>query len=102
MAKQRKEVERKVMGELVKMENIGDSVAGKLLEVHEGNTKFGMANFADIVNEDGEKKAVLLTADLMSSYDWDSLKGKEIEIEYTSTKTTKNGVMKVFNVYELE
>jgi len=98
-------VKAKEFAPLFAFKNIGDSIRGMVDQIHEGKTKFDKdgekATFLDLTtgNEDTPVQAVLLTAGLKSAYEWESLKGVEVEIIYSSDKPTPNGTMKVFEVY---
>lgn len=100
MAKQRVKVERQEMSKFHNFEK-EKICAGTVLGVKEITTKFGPGNVIEMANTDGEPVGVMQTAGL-KGYDWMSMVGKEVEIEFANYLKTDNGIMMAYEVYILE
>lgn len=88
--------------ELFKFTNPGDSIEGSLLTIREGETKFGPAQFAEILCK-GQTETILISAGL-SIFNLADLIGKEIKLEYIGdVENEKSGnVYKDFKLYIAE
>ena len=100
VAANRRKMKAVTRPQMVSFDEIGTTAAGVLTAITEGETQFGTAEFLQMVTDEGEKISVCISSAL-ALYDWESLMGAYVEIEYTGDEKSKKNKGKTFKTFDL-